>query len=702
MKLTRYLVKSFRSVRESGWIEVDKVTSLVGVNESGKTNLLIPLWKLNPARDGEIRPTEDYPKTMFGEIRQAPGSFWFIAADFEVEETLASELAKIAGIQQSETRTVRVWRNFAGTYAVQFPLHSGKTGVRGSDVLNELGRTIQDLTAQSGQKQEESWKATVIDALKAEEASLTGSADLLGLEDIKKLSTAVAKLVPESPPKLSALVPRLQQFVEQVESWVEVAGKPLPGKIKEVSDKVIAALPKFVYYSNYGNLDSEIYLPHVVDNLEREKNQTLGVKEAAKARTLRVLFKFVKLAPQEILRLGQEVKPDQVNAKEIEAVSEKKRERAILLQSAGATLTQRFRDWWKQGDYRFRFDADGNHFRIWVADDRRPAEIELESRSTGLQWFLSFYLVFLVESEGDHDNAILLLDEPGLSLHPLAQRDLSDFFANLSESNQLIFTTHSPFLIDADHLDQVRKVYVDDSGETVASPNLRQGADKDSQGGASYAVYSALNMNMSESLLWGCLPIVVEGPSDQHLLTMMKLLLIGCGKISPTRELVFPPGGGTKTIRITSAILTGRDDQLPVVLMDSDAAGSRMVKELRTSLYASEQAKVLQTDSYTGGLAGSEVEDLIPFRLYAEAVDKVERRPDVPFADVVVTGKPLVPQVEAWARDHGIQMADGWKVDVARRVKQLGLARGIGFFDSALVDSWAKLFSDFIALSQSN
>jgi hypothetical protein len=701
MKLTKYLVQNFRSVRDSGWIEVDSVTSLIGVNESGKTNLLVPLWKLNPARDGEIRPTEDYPKTMFGEIRQTPGNYWFIAADFDLDDALMTEVAKLAAIPRSEARSVRVCRNFAGDYSVQFPLHLRKIGTSSVDVLLELGRTIEDLRAQSGQKQEESWKSTTIDALTAEQAALRGGAEYLDLAAMKGLSTALAKLVPASPPKLSALVPRLQQFLEQVDGWVAAAAKPLPGQLKEVRDKVIESLPTFVYYSNYGNLDSEIYLPHVVENLEREKKQALGAKEAAKARTLRVLFKFVKLSPKEILQLGQEVKSDQVNAQEIEAVSEKKRERAILLQSAGATLTQRFRDWWKQGDYRFRFDADGNHFRIWVADERRPAEIELESRSTGLQWFLSFYLVFLVESEGDHNNAILLLDEPGLSLHPLAQRDLSDFFANLSCSNQLIFTTHSPFLIDADHLDRVRKVYVDDNGETVASPNLRQGAGKDSQGGASYAVYSALNMNMSESLLWGCLPIVVEGPSDQHLLTMMKLLLISGGRITPARELVFPPGGGTKTIRITSGILTGRDDHLPVVLLDSDTAGTRMAKELRSSMYVAAQDKVLQTDSYVGGLTGSEVEDLVPLSLYAEAVDKLERRPDVPFADKVAAGTPVVLQVESWAKTHGVQMAEGWKVDVARRVKQLGLTRGLAAFDEVLVANWTRLFSDFIVLSDS-
>ena len=70
MRLLRYRVTNFRSVEDSGWIDADDVTALIGVNESGKSNLLLPLWKLKPAREGEIRPTSDYPKTMFAEIRE--------------------------------------------------------------------------------------------------------------------------------------------------------------------------------------------------------------------------------------------------------------------------------------------------------------------------------------------------------------------------------------------------------------------------------------------------------------------------------------------------------------------------------------------------------------------------------------------------------------------------------------------------------
>jgi hypothetical protein len=176
--------------------------------------------------------------------------------------------------------------------------------------------------------------------------------------------------------------------------------KPHPDDSAEARKLIASHLPSFVYYSNYGNLDSEIYLPHVIENMSRED---LGSKEAAKARTLKVLFEFVGLEPEEILELGRDLKRPasgkEPTDEEIQTVSDRKKERSILLQSAGTKLTSEFRNWWKQGTYRFRFEADGDHFRIWVSDDLRPEEVELEGRSTGLQWFLSFYLVFLVESK---------------------------------------------------------------------------------------------------------------------------------------------------------------------------------------------------------------------------------------------------------------------------------------------------------------
>ena len=137
------------------------------------------------------------------------------------------------------------------------------------------------------------------------------------------------------------------------------------------------------------------------------------------------------MRPEEILELGQEKSQTD---KEIEETAQKKTEREILLESASSSFSDSFNDWWKQGDYKFSFRADGNYFKIWVSDKLRTEIIELESRSACLQWFFSFYLVFLVESKKSHKNAILLLDEPGVTLHPNAQKDLFKFFEGLYES----------------------------------------------------------------------------------------------------------------------------------------------------------------------------------------------------------------------------------------------------------------------------
>jgi hypothetical protein len=112
---------------------------------------------------------------------------------------------------------------------------------------------------------------------------------------------------------------------------------------------------------------------------------------------------------KEITEMGTETNGTP-NAAQIDAAAKKNKERKILLSSAAAGFTKSFNEWWKQGNYTFDFKADGNYFRIWVSDSVRPDPIELEARSTGLQWFFSFYLVFLVESELHHRNAILLLD----------------------------------------------------------------------------------------------------------------------------------------------------------------------------------------------------------------------------------------------------------------------------------------------------
>tara|TARA_R110000850_G_scaffold277034_1_gene421556 strand:- start:1769 stop:3652 length:1884 start_codon:yes stop_codon:yes gene_type:complete len=627
MKLIQFRVTNFRSVTDSGWIDISDVTALIGENEAGKTNLLLPLWKFNPTAAGEISLLDDMPRSRYAEMRNEPKSHRFIYCLFELDADDA-KIAKDYGVEVEEGARVIARRNFGGGYGFEF----------------------------------------------------------LDFPEVNFPNT---------------YNPALEKPAENEDGE--------PDKGPSLWQRFMDRLPRFVYYSNYGNLDDQIYLPHVVENMGRED---LGQREAAKARTLKVLFDLVSLSAEEMLELARSTGViERVNQQghrignltektddEIKEDDKQLRERLALLQSASSKLTKSFSDWWKQGDYRFRLVADGNYFRILVADDRRPEEIELENRSAGLQWFLSFFLVFTYESEDAHEDAIVLLDEPGHSLHPLAQRDLTAFFNNLAKTNQLIFTTHSPFMIDADRLDRVRKVFLGEDGSTEASSDLgiARGTKGLKEKGATYAVHSALNLTVAESLLLGCTPIVVEGPSDQHYLTAIKNILIGKRKIAPKYELVFPPSGGAKTAKIIASILSGRDDELPKVLLDSDAAGKQAIKSLREDLYSQAKDRVLETDEVFTDLKGTEIEDLIPAGLLISVLDRMERRAEREFEDVHDPKKPIIPQIKNWADRESFGLEQGWKIKLAIGVKNKLLADTARYVGDEDIKRWKELFDKLL------
>lgn len=525
MQLLKFRVTNFRSVDNSGWIDATEVTALIGTNESGKTNLLVPLWKLNPAgKEGAIDLLADAPRKRYNELRSGNKKVTFIEAHFRLTDELAAEIAELAGATVDDVRIATVSRQFDGRYLIGFPEDAPVRVLPRDSVVPLLEVAQREVATLTAMKSEEGLKTQVATAIDQALAEIRAD-DPIDATTLKAVSATLAVNV-DGAPKSSAIAPRLVQLRESIADLLPSVTRPSAHSVEEARQAVLKALPKFVYYSNYGNLDSEIYLPHVIENLERED---LGSKESAKVRTLKVLFEFVRLQPEEILELGRDFKASnhrQPNEEEIADIAKKKKERDVLLQSASTELTTKFRDWWKQGEYRFRFQADGDHFRIWVSDDLRPEDIELEGRSTGLQWFLSFYLIFLVESQDAHAGAILLLDEPGLSLHPLAQRDLSEFFDSLSQDNQILYTTHSPFLVDPNHLDRVKAVYVKDDGTTGVSSDLRAGEKEPAQTKSIYPVHAALGLSVSDILLTGAQPVIVEGISDQFYLSAAKIMLI--------------------------------------------------------------------------------------------------------------------------------------------------------------------------------
>jgi len=704
--LKRYRVSHFRSVSDSGWLSLDSVTALIGVNESGKTNLLLPLWKLNPASGGKIQPTSDYPKSLFVTIRNTPHQFQFITAEFETGSEAAA-LADLAGITPAKARRVSVARLYDGSYRVGFPDNQADTGACILRALAALRTAQDDLAAHPKEEDSAADARTMLSKLMD---NFNGREDVTG-NDLRLARNAVAAMIPEQPPAVSYVVAILRALHVVLNKAVLELCSPDPASREDVRDAVIARLPRFVYYSNYGNLDSEIYLPHVVENMNRGD---LGAKEGAKARTLRVLFDFVGVQAQEILELGrdfrdlrdeaerlmieeqgraglmrslwararsQEDTPDPVVLAQI---VEAKRTRSILLQSAGAKLTSRFAEWWKQGDYQFRFEADGNHFRIWVADARRPQEVELEHRSTGLQWFLSFFLVFLHEAKGEHDNCVLLLDEPGHSLHPLAQRDLSAFFEGLSKNNQIIFATHSPFLVDADRLGRARKVFIDRDGSTRVSGDLLDSEGNDTKRGAGFAIRAALNLAVAEASLGGAKPVLVPGRVEQIYLSVVRTLCVASGRFQPRRDMVFAPACDPQVLKMMARLLSDADACPPRLMID-DALSTQALD----GMGAVGQDAIRISDF--GGLTGATIEDLFPPEDMVAMMDRVERRPEKLFADFVVAGQPFQEQVLKWAESQDIVLIPDWRVQLAERMRKWLLDRGDPRVSEEILVRWLSL-----------
>lgn len=698
MQVLSFRVRDFRSVNDSGWVDLDHVTALIGTNESGKTNLLLPLWKLNPAIGGEIDPIGDYPRSKYNKIKLEKEKPIFISVRFALEDSLAQKIEALCGCPVEHVKHALVERDYAGDRFVSFPSAQPVRHVAKANAVALLDAAMKEIQGATCTKTEEARKAEIVAALDVCSQTLQGMEDSLHRDELEKFVKTIPQVDAETGAKRSVLGPRLSLLHEQIAELLAEVSKPHPDDVDEARALVMKHLPQFVYYSNYGNLDSEIYLPHVIENLTRKG---LGSKETAKARTLKVLFDFVRLSPKEIQELGEDeiANPNgRMTEEEIAESAKKRKERDVLLQSAGAELTKRFREWWKQGDYRFRFQADGDHFRIWVSDDRRPDDIELENRSTGLQWFLSFFLIFLVESMDTHKNSVLLLDEPGLSLHPLAQEDLSRFFEGLSSSNQLLYTTHSPFLVDADHLERIKAVYVADDGATMVSADLRAADSKSSESKSIYPVYATLGLSASRTLLLGCKTIIVEGTSDQHYLSAVKTILIANGELKPAKEIIFMPAWGVKGVKAIISILTGIDEQLPNVVLDSDTAGTEFQASLLKSIYKEAKDKIVMVGSFAPVTGAAEIEDLFSQALLAKLIDRTFRSAtDRDFSDEVKTGLPIVPQIEAFAAKHSITLGGGWKVDLAKQVNQRLLKDGMQ--DQALRQTWVKLFEAMAAES---
>lgn len=267
------------------------------------------------------------------------------------------------------------------------------------------------------------------------------------------------------------------------------------------------------------------------------------------------------------------------------------------IENLNSEITINFQDYWsqhigKKDKIRLNFELEHYDYTIpekkgkpylefWIKDQNE--RLYPKQRSRGVRWFLSFYLELKATATSNHANRVLLIDEPGLSLHAKAQEDVLKVFEDLKESMQIIYCTHSPHLVNVDKLYRVLAVQrADENNErsesTIIDAKSLHAASNDTLS----PIYSLMGIRLGEQqFVSNNNNVIIEDSISYHYLNILQKL------VNPSVEVSFIPSSGITNIPVMANILTGWKLQYKVLLFNNDMSES-VATELKRTLFLGE------------------------------------------------------------------------------------------------------------------
>ena len=222
-------------------------------------------------------------------------------------------------------------------------------------------------------------------------------------------------------------------------------------------------------------------------------------------------------------------------------------------------------------------------------------------------------------SKGEFKNTILLLDDPGVYLHPSGQKDLLNTLEKIAESNQIIFSTHSPFMVDREKLNRIRIV-----SKQIEKGTLINEKYYDSDFDALQPIRASIGMTIGDSLFTTKKNLLVEGYSDELILQAMSKVCSKKGKdsIDTSKISILPVIGADKMPYFTTLLL--KENLKFLILLDYDTKGRKVANELKNKFNVKEDL-ILTFDESFSKKAGKDliIEDLIDIDFYIKAVNLV-------------------------------------------------------------------------------
>ncbi|UWU91813.1 ATP-dependent endonuclease [Bradyrhizobium sp. CB1015] len=253
--------------------------------------------------------------------------------------------------------------------------------------------------------------------------------------------------------------------------------------------------------------------------------------------------------------------------------------------------------------------------------------LPFSERSAGFVWFFSFLVKFAQVKE-DATPVVLLLDEPGLTLHGKAQGDLLRYFdEKLAPFHQIVYSTHSPFMVAPDKLTAAR--VVEDQVELKGTRRVPLGTkvredvltrDPDTL----FPLQGALGYEITQSLFIGKHTLLVEGASDILYLQALSSALKARKRTGLDPRWTMCPTGGIGNVRAFVSLFGGNKLDI-AVLADHTKQDAKKIGELRKSEIL-RAGNVFTIADFTGKNE-SDIEDLFEIGLFAEIVNEAYELP---------------------------------------------------------------------------
>ena len=554
MKLLSFRIKNFKSILDSGECSLaSDITVLAGKNEAGKTVVFEALEKFNQGDDYNFNE-EDQPLEKPDLEPEVSLTFKVDKSDFN-ELTADISLPKKINKDAIIDTPITVTKNFENTYTIAGPngsirnllfTNNKKEREKKIEEINKNLPTLKSIFNKHG-----------VQGFPLEDKNV----DLENIDDIK-----------------ISFLPQIDSHINKIPATEEQEkAKELKEKIRKLSDEIEAE--KKQYDKNWEKLFK--LLPNMVLFEAFDKEDALpfeiGLEEAKKHPSVQ---RYCTISGLDLEKLTNQ---------------DTTQKKLSIINNVSATIEGDFKDCWKQDKIDLRVSLNGESLVFAFYEKGKKQPFRMEQRSKGLQWFLAFYL--LMKAEVKEYKSILLVDEPGLFVHAQAQNDILGVLSKLSKENQIMITTHSPYLIDPKRLDRVRLVIKNfksnkDNKTRKGTKTYSLTAEPNIDRVTLIPIITAIGLDITKQLtIANDNNVLVEGISDYYYL-LAGLRMVDGSMRKKLEKLHFIPLTGADNVPAMVSLLIGWFLDYRVIL-DTDEKGRNVKSILEEKLLVSPDRVIL-------------------------------------------------------------------------------------------------------------